>query len=233
MDRQLGVRDRVHRAEHGGAAALVVLHALHAVVHLQRVAAGVVGERLADERERLAARLRTHALGLVFENGDQASLRAALANGDDAAHSELLRFSKRNQLEHHARGLRQLLGFTSKPIRRADVGRSRRDATRLVHAGCDLEASGKSFGKHACSAIDRQRACSRRALGRLAVEHIDAPVGDGHSFAEALSEFALVLRFKHGAERQPRLRNLHALKPAHATRARGARLFRLELRFLS
>ena len=48
FDRQLQFSDRLHGAKHRAATQLVVLHALHAVVHLQAVAAGVIGEGLAN-----------------------------------------------------------------------------------------------------------------------------------------------------------------------------------------
>src|SRR3546814_14050103 len=53
VDRQLHLHRRDERADDGGAAAHVVLHLLDAALGLEIDAAGVEGDALADQRERL------------------------------------------------------------------------------------------------------------------------------------------------------------------------------------
>ena len=64
-DRRLQQRDRAQRGDHGGAAGHVVLHPLHAVGRLDRDAAGVERDALADQAEdevgRRAGRLVARA----------------------------------------------------------------------------------------------------------------------------------------------------------------------------
>ena len=62
-DRRLEQGDRAHRADDGGAAGHVVLHPLHAVGRLDRDAAGVEGDALADEPEHRRLRARPAGRG--------------------------------------------------------------------------------------------------------------------------------------------------------------------------
>ena len=56
FNRKLQFSDRLHRPEHSATAKLVVLHALHAVVHLQAVSASVIGEGLTHQHQALTLR---------------------------------------------------------------------------------------------------------------------------------------------------------------------------------
>ena len=75
-------RDRAHRADDGGAAGHVVLHPLHAVGRLDRDAAGVEGDALADEaehrRRRRARRIVPHARSRAAARRCRARRRAAV-----------------------------------------------------------------------------------------------------------------------------------------------------------
>ena len=84
--RKLEVGDRAHAGDHGAAAGHVALHVLHAERGLERDAAGVERDRLADEAER-DVRLRA---GRLVAHDDQARLVVrALRDAGEGAHPEL------------------------------------------------------------------------------------------------------------------------------------------------
>ncbi len=90
-NRGLQVGDCAHGAEHGGAAAHVVLHFLHVVGGLDGDAAGVEGDGFADEPEDW--RIGTGIIGRVADDDDARRFDAALRDADQRAHFQFGDFS--------------------------------------------------------------------------------------------------------------------------------------------
>jgi hypothetical protein len=140
VDRQLELRHGLEHAEHRGAAAHVELHLVHLVGRLDRDAARVEGDALADERDRPGV-LRPPA---VFEHDQLRRLARALRHRQERAHAQLLQRRAveragldRGMLAREARGrLRQVSGG-------ADVGGRVAQVPDQRRAGADGEALGE------------------------------------------------------------------------------------------
>jgi hypothetical protein len=81
----LAAGQRVHEAGHGGGAAHVPLHVFHAVGRLDRDAAGVEADALADEGDGLVALLAA----IPLHDGDLTVAHAAHADGQQGVEAEL------------------------------------------------------------------------------------------------------------------------------------------------
>ena len=85
MQRQLELRHHLHRAEHGRRAAHIRLHRFHGVGRLQRKAAGVEGQALADQADRRDALGRL----TVLHHNEARIVGRALADCQDTAEAAL------------------------------------------------------------------------------------------------------------------------------------------------
>ena len=99
-------RQRLHGAEHRGTARHVHLHVFHAARRLDRNAAAVEGQSLADQHDRRAA----GAPGRVFQNDEGRRLGAALRDAQQAAHVQRFHFRLIQEPAAQRRGLCQGLG---------------------------------------------------------------------------------------------------------------------------
>ena len=86
VDLGLARGERVHQAGDGGGAAHVALHVLHAGGRLDRDAAGVEDDALADEGDRLVLRLAA----VPLHDHQARRPRRALRDAEQRAHAELL-----------------------------------------------------------------------------------------------------------------------------------------------
>ena len=99
VDLGLALGERLHQPDHAGRARHVALHVLHAGGGLQRDAAGVEGDALADQRDRVAA-LRAGAAPL--HDHDVARLLAALPDREQRVHAEPLQRLGSEHFDLHA-----------------------------------------------------------------------------------------------------------------------------------
>ena len=200
FDRQLQFSNGLHGAKHRAAAQLVVLHALHAVVHLQAVAAGVIGEGLANQYQPLALR-RARTLARDVRNVNQAALGdAAVAHRGQAAHAHLLGLRMINDLALETSVARQFLGLRGNPGGVTDIGRRGADGARVIHCAAEEEPASNAISEVRIGGFDHQRAATLCFARCSAVKVINAPVGHGKTFGERTSK-----RFHIGAVlREPR-----------------------------
>ena len=130
VERQPQLGDRRDRLEHRGGAGHVHLHLLHAGAGLERDAAGVEGDALADQGEG-----RAGAAAAVAEDDQLRLLGAALADGEDAAHALRLELGAAEDLGRERVGAGgDLLGPLGEEGRGGDVG------------GGDLQVAGPVLG---------------------------------------------------------------------------------------
>ena len=86
VDRQLEFRHGLHHAEHGGRAAHVVLHFVHGSAGLDRDAAGIEGDALADEYHGLCVwRVRPRYCRTMKRGGSF----GALSDSQERTHAQL------------------------------------------------------------------------------------------------------------------------------------------------
>ncbi len=109
----------VHQADHACRPGHVALHVFHAGSRLQRDAAGVEGDALADDGDRCAA-FRARALPL--QHRDVTGLFAALPHREQRPHAELLQGFLSQHLDLHAE-LGELFGACGELGRPEYVGR--------------------------------------------------------------------------------------------------------------
>ena len=109
-------RQRLHGSEHRSTARHVHLHVFHAACRLDRNAAAVEGQPLANQHDRGAA----GAPGGVFQNDEGRRLCAALRDAQQAAHVQFFHFRLLQQLAIQRRGFRQGLG-SRRQVGRIDV----------------------------------------------------------------------------------------------------------------
>src|SRR5262249_48786874 len=126
-------RDSGERAEDAGGAAHVELHLVHLGTGLERDAAGVERDPLADEDDR-SLRLG----GAVVARDDEARrLLRALRGGEERAHAELLYLPGGEHLALRVDLLAELLRRRAEPGRRALVARAVAELARQRHPGGD------------------------------------------------------------------------------------------------
>ena len=194
FDRQLQFSNGLHGAKHRAAAQLVVLHALHAVVHLQAVAAGVIGEGLANQYQPLALR-RARTLARDMRNVNQAALGdAAVTHRCQAAHAHLLGLRMINDLALETGVACQFLGLRGNPGGVADIGRCYADGAGVIHCAAEEEPAANAISEVRIGGVDHQRAATLCFARCSAVKVINAPVGHGKTFGERASK-----RFHIGA----------------------------------
>ena len=118
VQRQVELRDRVHRADHAGGARHVELHLVHERRILEGDAAGVEGDAFAHEDDRRVLRARV----AVLDDEETWRLLAALGDGEEAAHLLALDLGE-TQHFHLQRFvcLRETFGRLAEVRRRADV----------------------------------------------------------------------------------------------------------------
>src|SRR5690606_34166108 len=84
MNRKVQLAHRLDGAEYTGGTTHVVLHLIHGGAWLERDAAGIEGNALADQRHRLVL------AALVLEHDDLAVMLAATGHGAEGAHAHFL-----------------------------------------------------------------------------------------------------------------------------------------------
>jgi hypothetical protein len=158
--RQAELRDRGGRLDHGGAAAHVALHVLHAQRRLQRDTARVEGDRLADEAERAVS-----GTGRVVAHDDQLRvLRAGRGNRRERAHALRLDPVAAERL-HGERPVREALRVLGERDRRQVVRRAVCEIARAV----DMARDGRlPFGELLVLRVERE--IDRRAGGVVVLE---------------------------------------------------------------
>ena len=176
--------DGLHRAEHGGAAHLVVLHALHAVVDLEAVAAGVVGQGLADEHEVLAARAAGEPAGCMLEHGDAGLGGRALAHVDESAHAELLGLAEVDHAVLEAGLAGEGARLRIDPLGVADVRRRGAESARCIHGISHDESALERFAGLGCVRPDGERSTAWLLARGRAIEVIEAPLRDRDALGE-------------------------------------------------
>ena len=168
--------NRLHRAEHGGGAAHVPLHLLHAARWLERDAAGVEAHALADQRHRCVA------LGpaLPVHHHDEGVLHAALGDAEEGAHAELFQRGLAEHLDLEADLVPHPPAFLGKGGRGEHIGGLGHQIAAMLDPGGDRGdarpalARGAGIGEVKRDAVD--------ALGR----RFAVLVGRGPVFVEAV-----------------------------------------------
>ena len=138
VELRLQLGDGAQRAEHAGGAAHVELHLVHLGAGLERDAAGVEGDALADQHHRRLALGRA----VVAQHDEARRLVRALRHREERAHAELLDLLAVEHLDLEAERLAELL----RPARRGSVGVQwlpgrLRALARQRHAGRDRGAA--------------------------------------------------------------------------------------------
>ena len=188
LDGKVHLGDGLHGTEHGAAAELVVLHALHAVVHLQAVATGVVGEGLAHQHQALALGAARALLGNVCQVDEAALGVAAMAHGGQAAHPHLLGLLVIDDRALEAGLPGQLLGLRGHPGGIADVRGGGADAPGVVHGSAEEKAAAQPVPEVGVRRVHRQGATALGLAARGTVEAVHAPVGHGQALREGAAE---------------------------------------------
>ncbi|ABA48928.1 hypothetical protein BURPS1710b_1175 [Burkholderia pseudomallei 1710b] len=168
VDLQAHFGDRAHRAEHRARAAHVVLHLVHSLARLQRNAAGVERDALADEHD--GRRLRGRAP--VLQHDELRRLDRALRDRQERAHLERLDLLQAQHVDFQAPVLRDLLRGVREVGRRADVAGQIAEVAREVHPVRERDrllrgdlrrlVVGRIDAEH--DALERRRARVRLAL---------------------------------------------------------------------
>ena len=144
--REAELGDRADALDHGGAAGHVALHVLHVQRRLERDAAGVERDRLADEAEHDGAA----RAGRVVAQDDQARrVVAALRDRGERAHPELARSASRSSASAVSpRARRDLLRAVGEPFR-GEVVRRRltRSRARFAHSATIAARCGRARGR--------------------------------------------------------------------------------------
>src|SRR5271170_1093105 len=120
-DRRLQIGDGAHGAEHGGAAAHVVLHFFHVVGGLDGNTAGIEGDGFADEAENRG--VRAGIFRGVADDDDAGRLDAALSDTYERAHFQLGDFALVENFDAEADFLSHGFGARGEHARREAVGR--------------------------------------------------------------------------------------------------------------
>ncbi len=139
------------RLDHGRAARHVVLHLLHAVARLDRDAAAVEGDRLADEAECRAARARA----VVAQRDQRGLLVAALRDRRERAHAARLDLVPAVDLDADCVELRRQLERALAKIARGHVvGRGVLERARAFTASATICARASVGVDVACGVAD-------------------------------------------------------------------------------
>ena len=120
-DRGFQVSDGTHGAEHGGAAAHVVLHQFHTIGGLDGNAAGIKGDGLADQAEHRG--IRTQVGGRVAQDDHARGLDATLGHADQSAHFQFGNFAFVQNFDAQANFLSHGFGLGCQHARGEAVGR--------------------------------------------------------------------------------------------------------------
>ena len=136
VDLGLALGERLHQPDNASRARHVALHVLHAGGGLERDAAGVEGDALADQRDRVAA-LRAGTAPLHYH--DVARLLAALPDGQQRTHAEPLQRLRSEHFDLHAElceflGARRELGRAEHVRRFVDEIARKSDAVEQLRA---------------------------------------------------------------------------------------------------
>ena len=142
IDLELAARREVDRRQHRGGAAHVVLHLVHRRRVLQRDAAGVEGDALADQHHRCAAAARA----AVFQHDEARRFVAAAGDGQKATH---LQAPDPGLIEHaHPQAAPiaalELARLRCQIARRADVGRQVAQIAQQLRRSRDTAAPAAS-----------------------------------------------------------------------------------------
>ena len=122
VDLRLARGQRQHRADDGGGAAHVALHAHHAGAGLERQAAGIETHALADEGDR---RVLLLARAVPLHDDELAFALAALPHAQQRAHAELLHLGFAQHLDLHAELGEQRLGAAGEFLRMTEHSAAR------------------------------------------------------------------------------------------------------------
>jgi len=173
VELQAQFADGAEGAQYRAAAAHVVIHLVHVARRLERYAAGIEGDGLADQHDGLVALLAA----VMAQFDEHRRLVAALGHREEGAHAEFFTGGLVHHLALETVGLGQLPGLIREISRRADVGRRVAEVARQRHAagdgGAPLQGSGGGVGRqkgdagkpglvvglafHAVEAVDRVR----------------------------------------------------------------------------
>src|SRR5690606_9583001 len=183
---------RLHGAEHAGAAAHVELHLVHGRRRLERNAAGVEGKSLADQHVRLLRGLAA----LVFEDDQPGRLAAAAGDGQQGAHAQLfhLLLVQHRDLEILV-GLAHGLGLLGEVGRRADVARQVAEIAGQRHAR-GQRLTGLDGVAERGGAVGRMQGDARGCPGvffLLALAGVEAIEGVGEGGDDVLRGARLVI----------------------------------------
>ncbi len=171
---QLG--QRAEHAQHAGGAAHVELHLVHFAGGLDRDAAGVEGDALADERHGRLGAART----LVAQLDEAQGLLGALGHRHEGAHAELLHFRGAHDLDLDG------------PV----LGERLRGAGQQGGRGVVAGAVGPFAG---VSDAQRQRRSAREAgLGRRGIGHADHHARERPRLGLGFGGRIDVAGFRHG-----------------------------------
>jgi hypothetical protein len=142
-DGRLEVCESAHGAEHGGAAAHVVLHFLHVVGGLDGDTAGIEGDGFADEAED--GRVGPGVFGSVANDDNARRLDAALRNADKRSHFQFGDFALVKDLDAEADFFGHGFGFRGEDARGETVRGLVDQVAREVHGFADDAAVLEGF----------------------------------------------------------------------------------------
>ena len=189
--------DGAEGADDRAAAAHVVVHFVHFGRRLQRNAAGVEGDGLADQHHRLVALFAA----FVLQHDEARRLVAALADRQEGAHAEFFAGGVVENFAAEAVGFRHFLRFAGQVFRRADVGRriaqvlGEIDAVGNRQAACQPGIAELQF---AAPRHRKDHALERAAyFARLAfhvVEAVQRVVGADHGLLDVPGDVAFLDR---------------------------------------
>ena len=183
VDGQLQLGQGVHGAEHGGGAAHVVLHLVHAVRRLDGDAARIEGQSLAHQYDGLGV-----GVALVFDDGHHGFVLGAAGHRQVGVHAEFGHLL----LAYHLGGdvvigIRQTAGLGGEVGRIADVGRHVRHVAADAHPFGHGQAVGDgalAYGqfptrRHVEDQL-AQRAARLGLVGLELIEAVEARLGGFH-----------------------------------------------------
>ena len=138
-------RDRAHRADHGGAAAHVVLHFFHVVRGLDGNSAGVKRDGFADQAENRRSRIQF--FGRVRDDDHARRLGASLRDRKQRAHFQFRDFLFIQDFDGEARFARHGCGAVGQHARGQAVGRLVAQLAReILRFGDDAPAREAAIG---------------------------------------------------------------------------------------